>query len=415
MTAAAPACRFCDAPLNHVMLDLGQQPLANGFLEEADLARPEPKYRLCIRLCDSCLLVQTDTTVSPQDLFGTYSYFSSYSDTWLAHAKAYAEEMIDRFTLGRSSRVIEVASNDGYLLRNFVARDIPCVGIEPATNVAEAARAAGVATECAFLGEDTARRIVSEWGRADLVVANNVLAHVPAINDFVAGLRLLLAEKGILTVECPHLYRLVAGVQFDTIYHEHFSYFSLMALERIFAAHGLRLFDVEELSTHGGSLRAFAERSDQTSARTESGRLLRLRSTEREAGMQQHRYYEGFARHVTTAIAALRDFLAGARREGKTVVAYGAAAKGNTLLNSIGVTSGDIAYVVDRNPHKQGHYLPGTHLPVYPPERILETRPDYVLILPWNIRDEIAQQMKHIASWGGKFATPLPQLRVFSP
>ena len=414
MTEHPPACRFCGAALNHIVLDLGEQPLANSFLKQADLARPEPRFRLCVRVCDECLLVQTDTTVPPETIFSDYVYFSSYSNAWLAHAKAYSEAMIARFGLGRESRVIEVASNDGYLLKNFVARGIPCLGIEPAENVAEVARAAGVPTETMFLGEDTAHGIVAKGGAADLVAANNVLAHVPAINDFVAGLRALLAEKGVLTVECPHLLRLISQVQFDTIYHEHFFYFSLAAVERIFARHGLKLFDVEQLPTHGGSLRIFAERADTKSPRAQSESLHALRAAEREAGVQRKDYYDGFTRRVQATIASLREFLASARAEGKMVVAYGAAAKGNTLLNATGATAADIAYAVDRNPHKQGLFLPGTHLPVYAPERIAETRPDYVLILPWNLKDEIVQQTKHIASWGGKFAIPIPELRVFA-
>jgi hypothetical protein len=307
-----------------------------------------------------------------------------------------------------------VASNDGYLLKNFVERGIPCLGIEPAENVAAVARAAGVPTETMFLGEDTARRIVSKGGAANLVAANNVLAHVPVINDFVAGLRELLAKDGVLTVECPHLLRLISEVQFDTIYHEHFFYFSLAAIERVFTKHGLSVFDVEQLSTHGGSLRVFAERRDGKASRAPSARLDGIRTLEREAGVQRPEYYDGFNRRVTATIASVRNFLESARAGGKTVVAYGAAAKGNTLLNACGATDADIAYAVDANPHKQGLFLPGTHLPVYAPERIAETRPDYVLILPWNLKEEIVQQTKYIASWGGQFAIPIPELRVFA-
>jgi hypothetical protein len=322
--------------------------------------------------------------------------------------------MIARFALGAHSRVIEAASNDGYLLKNFVARGIPCLGIEPAANVAAAARAAGVPTETVFLGKETARGIVAQGGPANLVAANNVLAHVPAINDFVAGLRELLAEDGVLTVECPHLVRLIAEVQFDTIYHEHFFYFSLNAIERIFTAHGLKLFDVEQLSTHGGSLRIYAERADRRAPRLPSERLHALHALEREAGVQRRDYYDGFTRRVGATIASVGSFLSKARAEKKTVVAYGAAAKGNTLLNACGVTTADIAYAVDRNPHKQGLFLPGTHLPVYAPEKIAETRPHYVLILPWNLKDEIVQQTMHIAAWSGRFAIPIPELQVFA-
>ena len=413
MTTHGPVCRFCRAALNHVVLDLGPQPLANAFLKQAELTRPEPKYPLCVRLCETCLLVQTDTTVPPETIFSDYVYFSSYSQAWLAHARAYCEAMIARFGLGGESRVIEAASNDGYLLKNFVARGIPCLGIEPAANVAAVAREAGVPTISVFLGEDIARTIVAADGAADLVIANNVLAHVPVINDFVAGLRALLAKDGVLTVECPHVARLIEGVQFDTIYHEHFSYFSLAAIERIFAAHGLRVFDVEELPTHGGSLRVFAERADRASSRPLSERLLLLRTYERNIGIEQKRFYDGFARRATAAISSLRALFDSAKREGKTIAGYGAAAKGNTLLNACGATREDIAYVVDSNPHKQGLFLPGTHVPVYAPERIEQTEPDYVLILPWNLRDEIVRQTKHIAVWGGKFAVPIPNLTVF--
>jgi hypothetical protein len=414
MTNRLPACRFCGAALPHIVLDLSDQPLANSFLKRADLEKLEPKFRLCVRVCDECLLVQTDTTVPPEMIFSDYVYFSSYSNAWLAHAKAYSEAMIARFGLGTQSRVIEVASNDGYLLRNFVARHIPCLGIEPATNVAEVARAAGVPTETVFLGKDTARRIVAEGGPANLVAANNVLAHVPAINDFVAGLRELLAEDGVLTVECPHLLRLIGEVQFDTIYHEHFFYFSLAAIERIFAEHELTLFDVEQLSTHGGSLRIYAERAKRRAPRRVSERLREVRSLEDEAGVHRRDYYDGFTQRVASTVASLRSFLAKARNERKMVVAYGAAAKGNTLLNACGVTTADIGYAVDKNPHKQGLFLPGTHLPVYPPEKIDETRPDYVLVLPWNLTDEIVQQTRHISAWGGHFAVPIPELRVFA-
>lgn len=414
MMDALPSCRFCGAALPHIVLDLGDQPLANSFLKTADLRKPEPKFRLCVRVCDECLLVQTDTTVPPESIFSDYVYFSSYSNAWLAHAKAYSEAMIARFGLGPHSRVIEAASNDGYLLKNFVARGIPCLGIEPAANVAEVARTAGVPTETVFLGKETAQRIVAENGPANLVAANNVLAHVPAINDFVAGLRELLAEDGVLTVECPHLLRLIAEVQFDTIYHEHFFYFSLAAIERIFGAHGLTLFDVEQLSTHGGSLRIYAERAGRKAPRLPSERLDALRRLERETGVQRPGYYDGFTRRVTATLESVRAFLSNARAEKKIVVAYGAAAKGNTLLNACGATAADIAYAVDRNPHKQGLFLPGTHLPVYAPEKIAETRPDYVLILPWNLREEIVQQTKHISAWSGRFAIPIPELQVFA-
>jgi len=408
-------CRFCGQELKEVVADLGTMPLANSYLLEADLLRPEPSYPLCVRVCTNCFLVQTDTAVVPQEIFSQYAYFSSYSDSWLAHAGKYCEAMIERFGLDAESRVIEVASNDGYLLKNFVARAIPCLGIEPAENVAVVARAAGVPTEAVFLNSATARQITERFGPAQLVVANNVLAHVPDINEFVAGLRLLLAEDGVLTVEFPHLLELIAGVQFDTIYHEHFFYLSVASVELVFAAHGLRLFDVEQLPTHGGSLRIYAEREGRRAGRSESERLISMRARETSAGVKTLSYYKGFNSRIAATLASLRQFLDWAKAEGKQIVGYGAAAKGNTLLNAGRVKKDEIAYVVDRNPHKQGHYLPGTHIPVYAPERVFESRPDYILILPWNFRDEIIRQMHGITEWNGRFVVPIPQLTIIEP
>jgi hypothetical protein len=397
--------------MSQVVLDLGEQPLANSFLSQADLDRPEEVFRLCVRVCNACWLMQTDATPDPRAIFSDYVYFSSYSDLWMRHARDYCAAMTARFGIGRESFVIEVASNDGYLLRNFVADGVRCLGIEPAENVAAVARKVDVPTESVFLGVETARDIASRHGRADLMAANNVLAHVPDINDFVAGLAILLADSGVLTVEFPHVANLIELCQFDTIYHEHFSYLSLAAVETIFARHGLSLFDVEELPTHGGSLRLYVRHGTAAP----SDRLAALRAREAALGVTTPAYYERFNRRAQGVITAVRGFLAEAKATSKQVVAYGAAAKGNTLLNACGATTAEIAYAVDRSPHKQNKWLPGSHLPVFSPERIAETKPDYVFILPWNIKSEIAAQMKHIGGWGGKFVTAIPELQVFEP
>jgi SAM-dependent methyltransferase len=415
MTEAPPACRGCGRVLRHLVVDLGAMPLANRFLNEADLARPEPRYPLRVRFCDGCYLVQADESVRPERIFSDYPYFSSYSTQWLDHARDYSAMAIDRFSLGPSSRVVEVASNDGYLLRNFVGAGIPCLGIEPAENVAAVARAAGIPTRALFLGAATAGTIRAEFGAADLVIANNVLAHTPAIDDLAAGMAALLKPQGgVLTVEFPHLMRLIDQTQFDTIYHEHFSYLSLAAVERLFARHRLRVFDVERLPTHGGSLRIFAERTEAP-MRAEAERLRALRAEEQAAGVCDPRYYAEFGSRVGKTIASVRRFFAEAARDGRTVAGYGAAAKGNTLLNACGATRSDIAYAADKNPHKQGRYLPGTHIPIFAPGRIAETRPDYVFILPWNLRDEIARELYYVRDWGGRFAVAIPALEIFAP
>ncbi|MFQ5786270.1 MAG: methyltransferase domain-containing protein [Alphaproteobacteria bacterium] len=418
--AAAPdlaerltSCRFCGAPLEHDLVDLGETPLANGYLDEAALTRAEPRFRLRARVCAECFLVQLDTVVSPKAIFSDYAYFSSYSTSWVEHARRFAEATIARFALGPTSRVVEVASNDGYLLRHFIAAGVPALGVEPAENVAKAARASGVPTEARFFGADLARDLVARGFAADLAVANNVLAHVPALNDFVAGLALLLKPVGVLSVEFPHLLHLIERVEFDTIYHEHFSYFSFSVAERVFARHGLRVFDVERLATHGGSLRLFASRADGV-PRAPTPAVDELRRLERDAGFDDLRAYAGFAPRVEAVKTALLDFLHAARREGRSVVAYGAAAKGNTLLNSCGVGGDLIAYAVDLSPHKQGRYLPGSRLAIHPPERVFETRPDYLLILPWNLREEIVASMAGIRDWGGRFVVSIPRLEVIA-
>lgn len=408
---AAPRCRFCQTPLNHTFVNLGRTPLANSYLkDEAAIAR-EKSYPLHARVCGECFLVQVEDVVPAEEIFSDYAYFSSYSSSWVEHARRYAEKMASELALGPDSRVVEIASNDGYLLRHFVAMNIPVLGIEPAANVAEAAIAAGVPTEVAFFGRETAARLAKSGIRADLMAANNVMAHVPDINDFIGGVPLLLAPEGVFTIEFPHLLNLIEKVQFDTIYHEHYSYLSLLTTEKILARHGLRVFDVEELPTHGGSLRIYA--AHQASTRhSESTRLRALRAKEKQAGLHSLAAYEGFTPKVEHVRARLLAFLEEAKAAGKTVAGYGAAAKGNTLLNYCGVTRDLIAFVVDRNPAKQESFLPGSHIPVFAPEKLRAEKPDYVLILPWNLADEITREMADIRDWGGKFAVPIPELRI---
>ncbi len=385
-------------------------PLCESFLSADRLNRMEPFYPLHVMICSDCLLVQLEEYVAPESIFREYAYFSSFSDTWLAHADRYVEMMTERFALGRSSRVVEVASNDGYLLQYFVKRGVPSLGIEPAHNVAEAARQKGVPTISEFFGRQLARSVKDEYGPADLITGNNVLAQVPDVNDFVGGMKILLAPHGVVTVEFPHLLRLVEENQFDTIYHEHFSYFSLYSAERIFRSHGLPLFDVEEMPTHGGSLRLFARHEeDQTKAL--SPRLDELRHREESAGLTRPDGYGSFTEKVEETKRKLLEFLINAKRAGKRVVGYGAPGKGNTLLNYCGIRTDFLDYTVDRNPYKHGKFLPGTHVPIHPPDRIRQTRPDYVLILPWNFRDEIVRQMAYIREWGGRFIVPIPEVR----
>lgn len=410
MTPAS--CRFCGHPLSRSFADLGMSPLANSYVPPERLRAMEPFYPLHAYVCERCLLVQLEEFESPERIFGDYAYFSSCSPSWLEHARVYADRMTARFGVDPAWQVIEIASNDGYLLRNFKTRGIPVLGIEPAANVARVAIDAGIPTEVRFFGRETARALVDAGRQADLLIGNNVLAHVPDLNDFVGGLALVLKERGILTMEFPHLLRLIEHTEFDTIYHEHFSYFSLLTVEKVFAAHGLALFDVEELPTHGGSLRIYAQRADDGS-RAPTGRLADLREQERSAGLTDLRTYDAFAEKVRETKRKLLAFLIEARREGKRIVGYGAPAKGNTLLNYCGVRGDFLDYVVDVSPHKQGRFLPGTHLPIDAPERIFETRPDYVLILPWNLKEEIMRQMAGIREWGGSFVVPIPEPAVY--
>lgn len=407
------ACRLCGAALRDSFCDLGMSPPSNAFLEAGQLNAMERFYPLHAWVCGECKLVQLEVFETPEALFpADYAYFSSYSETWLAHARDFAAAASARFALGTSHRVVEIASNDGYLLQFFKARGVPVLGIEPAANVARAAQEKGVPTRVEFFGAACAGRLAAEGTAADLVVANNVLAHVPALNDFVEGIRVLLAPGGAATLEFPHLLRLMRGNQFDTIYHEHFSYFSLLAAVRLFAAHALRVFDVEELPTHGGSLRLYVCHEGNPDC-AKSGAVPRVLAEEREAGLDSLETYAAFQEQVRDTKRALLEFLIGAKREGKRIAGYGAAAKGNTLLNYCGIRGDFLDYVADLSPHKQGKFLPGTHVPVVAPGRIRATRPDYLLVLPWNIRDEVMAQNAFIRDWGGRFVIPIPRVEVF--
>jgi len=422
-TPDAP-CRLCRTPLRHTFVDLGMSPLCESYVAEEKLDAMEPFYPLHVLVCDRCWLVQLREYVSGEEIFGgEYAYFSSYSDSWVEHARRYVEAVTDRFGLGPDSRAVEVASNDGYLLQHFLPLGVPVLGIEPAGNVAEAALEKGIPTEVVYLGEETARELAADGVRADLLIGNNVLAHVPDLGDFVEGLRILLADEGVLTMEFPHLMRLVAENQFDTIYHEHYSYFSFVTAERVFAAHDLTVFDVEEISTHGGSLRVYVRhRSPSDGEEPAAGdgpelhavtdRVVELRRRERAAGVESLEYYRTFAERVKETKRKLLEFLIRVRRAGDSVVGYGAPGKGNTLLNYCGIRTDFLDYVVDRSEYKQGKYLPGTHIPIHPPSRIDETRPDWVLILPWNLKEEIVEQMSRIRDWGGRFVVPIPEVTV---
>lgn len=406
-----PACRFCGAGLQQTFVNLGMSPLANAFLKPEQLNQMEAFYPLHARVCRHCFLVQLEQFEKPENIFGDYAYFSSYSESWLNHAREYAETMIERFHFNRESLVIEIASNDGYLLQYFHAMGVPVLGVEPAQNLSRAAEKKGIRTVTKFFNRRTARELLAAGHQPDLMVANNVLAHVPDLRDFVAGLKILLKPRGILTLEFPHLLRLVEGSQFDTIYHEHFSYFSFGTAAEVFAAHGLTLFDVEELPTHGGSLRVYACHAEDDSKRPHP-KVALLREREIAAGLRDLRTYSSFAEKVCEIKRALLEFLIGAKRLGKSIVGYGAPAKGNTLLNYCGVGKNFLEYTVDRNPHKQGLFLPGTHIPILHPDRIRQTRPDYVLILPWNLRAEILEQLKDVRQWGCRFVIPIPTVEV---
>jgi len=405
-------CRFCSQPLHFTLVDLGMSPLCQTHVTREQLNEMEPFYPLHALVCDRCFLVQLEQFVAPGDIFSEYAYFSSFADSWVAHAKQYCELMRGRFALGPTSRVVEIASNDGYLLQHFVAMNIPVLGVEPAANIAKAAAERGVPSVVKFFGRQTARELVAEHGRANLLLGNNVLAHVPDLNDFVAGMKILLADDGVLTMEFPHLYRLMRENQFDTIYHEHFSYFSFMTVEQVFAAHGLVLFDVEELPTHGGSLRIYG-RHVADIAKGVGPRVAELRAREIAAGFNTLATYQHFGEQVKTTKRKLLKLLIELKDAGKRIVGYGAPGKGNTLLNYCGIRSDFVEFTVDRNPYKQGKFLPGTHIPILAPEALNAARPDYVLILPWNLREEIATQLEFIRQWGGQFIVPIPSAHVF--
>jgi SAM-dependent methyltransferase len=406
------ACRFCGASLQRTFVDLGMSPLCETYPSAEELNRGETYYPLHVYVCEQCWLVQLQEYESPENIFGDYAYFSSYSDSWLKHAERYCNKMAERFDLNERSSVIEVASNDGYLLQYFVRRGVPAVGIEPAANVAKVAVEKGVPTLVQFFGVQLAEQLAGEGRCADLVLGNNVLAQVPDLNDFVEGLRILLKPEGVLTLEFPHLLKLIDLNEFDTIYHEHFSYFSMLTTAQILKAHGLKAFDVEELATHGGSLRVYACRSDARTHAAESS-VARLIAAEEHTGLTSAAGYERFAARVKRTKWALVEFLLKAAREGKSVAGYGAPGKSATLLHYCGIGKDLIEYTVDRSPYKQGRFLPGNHIPIHDPARIRETQPDYVLILPWNLKDEIMKQMEFIRKWGGKFVVPIPNLTIY--
>jgi SAM-dependent methyltransferase len=403
-------CRFCGGSLAE-FVDLGMSPLCESYLTKDQLNTMEPFYPLAACVCRDCLLVQLQEYVAPKEIFSEYAYFSAYSDTWLDHARRYVEKMSKRLDLGPSSRVIELGSNDGYLLQFFVDKGIPVLGIDPAANVARAAQKRGVPTLVKFFGIATASELAEAGTQADLVVGNNVLAQVPDLNSFVKGISIILKTGGVCTMEFPHLLRTIDGNQFDQVYHEHFSYFSGLTAERIFAAHGMRVFDVDELSTHGGSLRIYACHANDDSHRTETS-VSDLLCRERESGLHQLETYAGFAKRVRATKRKLLSFLIEAKNCNKSLAGYGAPGKGNTLLNYCGIRVDFLDYTVDRNPYKHGKYLPGTHIPIFPPERIFETKPDYVLILPWNLKDEITSQLANIRGWGARFVVPIPEVSI---
>ncbi|MEN8704731.1 MAG: class I SAM-dependent methyltransferase [Nocardioides marinisabuli] len=405
------SCRLCGADLRTTFVDLGMSPPCESYLAEEDLDRAEVFHPLHVRVCDECLLVQLPAYIPAEDIFSDYAYFSSYSDSWVRHCERFVETAVERLGLDGDSFVVEVASNDGYLLQHSIARGIRSLGIEPAANVAVAAEERGVPTEVLFLGEETGRKIADVHGRADLVVANNVFAHVPDIVDFSRGMRELVADDGRVSIEIPHLLRLVEGREFDTIYHEHYSYLSLLTTQRVLAAAGLTVVDVEELPTHGGSLRTWSARTETAPDPSEA--VARVLAEEARAGLHTLEGHAGFAASVAEVRDDFVEFLIDCRRRGRTVAAYGAPGKGNTLLNHCGVRADLLSFAVDRNPHKHGRFLPGTHIPVLPVEALAEARPDYVVIMPWNLRKEITAQLGYVGGWGGQLVVALPHLEVF--
>jgi len=408
-------CRFCHNHLQHTFVDLGGSPIANDYIAKEDLNKVEKFYPLHTYVCEKCLLVQIEDFESPEHIFGDgdYAYFSSFSDSWLRHAKAYTDLMVERFGFDANNQVIEIASNDGYLLQYFHQKGIPVLGVEPAANTAKVAQEKGIDCIVKFFGVQTAQELVDSGKQADLLLGNNVLAHVPDLNDFVAGMKIVLKPKGVITMEFPHLFQLIEQNQFDTIYHEHYSYYSLLAVTQVFAAHGLVIFDVEELPTHGGSLRIYAKHEDNGELEI-SDRVGKLKDKEIQAGLDKLDTYLNFGEKVKQTKRKLLKFLIEAKSEGKVIAAYGAPAKGNTLLNYCGVRTDFIDYTVDRSPYKQNLFLPGTHIPIMAPDYIKQTKPDYLLILPWNLKAEIMEQAAFIRQWGGKFVVPIPEVQVYA-
>ncbi|EKD90936.1 MAG: hypothetical protein ACD_30C00056G0013 [uncultured bacterium] len=405
-------CRFCKTPLKHTFVDLGMSPIANNYVKNEDTDKMEPFYSLHVYVCSKCFLVQIPSTISRDIIFNDqYAYYSSYSTSWLEHAKNYVEKMTNKFSFTKNSLVVELASNDGYLLQYFKEKQIPVLGIEPCANVAKVAQKKGIPSLIKFFGVNTAKELVKKGKKADLILGNNVLAHVPDVNDFVGGMKILLNPKGIITIEFPHLEKLVEHKQFDTIYHEHYSYFSFLAVEKIFAFHGITLFDVEEIKTHGGSLRIYGRHTENKKLKVTKN-VTSLRDREIKKGYKSIKFYQQFDKEVKKSKRNFLKFLIQTKKEGKTIVGYGAPAKGNTFLNYCGVRTDFIDYTVDKNPHKQGHVLPGVHIPIHDPKMISKTKPDYILILPWNLKEEIMEQMHHIRQRNGKFIIAIPKVKV---
>jgi SAM-dependent methyltransferase len=413
METSNPKCRFCGQTLRVTLVDLGMSPPCQTHIEPHQLNQMEAFYPLHAWVCERCFLVQLEEYVAPENIFSEYAYFSSFSDSWVEHARRYSLLMRERFKLSGNSLVAEIASNDGYLLQHFIAAGIPVLGIEPAANIAKVARERGIRTEVCFHGRESAGGNAARYGQADLLLGNNVLAHVPDLNDFVAGMKLLLKPTGVITMEFPHLQRLMEQNQFDTIYHEHFSYLSFMTVEQVFAHHGLTLFDVDELPTHGGSIRIYARHAEDDS-KPVSERAQQLRAREIAMGFNRLQTYEKFNEQVKGVKRKILSLLIELKNSGKSIVGYGAPGKGNTLLNYCGIRTDLLDYTVDRNPYKQGKYTPGTHIPIFSPDRIRETRPDYLFILPWNLKEEITAQMSYVRDWGGKFIVPIPEPQILA-
>ena len=403
-------CRFCNSNLNKIFVDLGDSPLANSYLKESDFHN-EKFYPLCIFLCEKCFLVQLEELQTPENIFSDYAYFSSFSSSWLKHAKDYVDMIIPTLLLDEHSLVVEIASNDGYLLQNFTAKKIPVLGIEPAQNIAITAIKKNISTLIEFFNSKLANRLVIEGKTADLIIGNNVFAHVPCLNDFVTGLKILLKPNGVITLEFPHLLQLIQNNQFDTIYHEHFSYFSLITAKKIFEHHGLKIFNVEELCSHGGSLRLFITHNENNMIH-ETRNVNLILDKEKIFGLTKIDTYNNFLKNINQVKSNLVNFLEKAKKNSKHTICYGAPAKGNTLLNYCKISKTLIDYTVDKNPSKQGLFLPGTHIPIFSPEKIIETKPDFILILPWNLQNEIMEEIKFIREWGGKFVIPIPEVKI---